>query len=87
VSEAEKPNYEGEKPTMVGEEWDSVLVMPAGDMDMLAELQDNQLLSSLLKPVAGGVAFETPIMKVFIANDGRIFAGAVSLSHLQKLAN
>jgi outer membrane lipoprotein-sorting protein len=87
VSEAEKPNYEGEKPTMVGEEWDSVLVMPAGDMDMLAELRDNQLLSSLLKPVAGGVAFETPIMKVFIANDGRIFAGAVSLSHLQKLAN
>jgi outer membrane lipoprotein-sorting protein len=87
VSEAEKPNYEGEKSTMVGEEWDSVLVMPAGDMDMLAELQDNQLLSSLLKPVAGGVAFETPIMKVFIANDGRIFAGAVSLSHLQKLAN
>ena len=87
VSEAEKPNYEGEKATMVGEEWDSVLVMPAGDMDMLAELQDNQLLSSLLKPVTGGVAFETPIMKVFIANDGRIFAGAVSLSHLQKLAN
>lgn len=87
VSEAEKPNYEGEKPTMVGEEWDSVLVMPAGDMDMLAELQDNQLLSSLLKPVAGGVAFETPIMKVFITDDGRIFAGAVSLSHLQKLAN
>lgn len=87
VPEAEKPNYEGEKPTMVGEEWDSVLVMPAGDMDLLAELQDNQLLSSLLKPVAGGVAFETPIMKVFIANDGRIFAGAVSLSHLQKLAN
>ncbi len=87
VPEAEKPSYEGEKPTMVGEEWDSVLVMPAGDMDMLAELQDNQLLSSLLKPVAGGVAFETPIMKVFIADDGRIFAGAVSLSHLQKLAN
>lgn len=87
VSEAEKPTYEGEKPTMVGEEWDSVLVMPAGDMEMLAELQDNQLLSSLLKPVAGGVAFETPIMKVFIANDGRVFAGAVSLSHLQKLAN
>lgn len=87
VPEAEKPSYEGEKPTMVGEDWDSVLVMPAGDMDMLAELEDNQLLSSLLKPVAGGVAFETPIMKVFIANDGRIFAGAVSLSHLQKLAN
>ncbi len=87
VPEAEKPSYEGEKPTMVGEEWDSVLVMPAGDMDMLAELQDNQLLSSLLKPVAGGVAFETPIMKFFIADDGRIFAGAVSLSHLQKLAN
>jgi len=87
VPEAEKPSYEGEKPTMVGDEWDSVLVMPAGDMDMLAELQDNQLLSSLLKPVAGGVAFETPIMKVFIADDGRIFAGAVSLSHLQKLAN
>lgn len=87
VAENEKQDYEGEKPAMVGEEWDSVLVMPAGEMDILAELQDNQLLSSLLKPVAGGVAFETPIMKVFIANDGRIFAGAVNLSHLQKLAN
>ena len=87
VSDPDKPEYEGEKPTMVGEDWDSVLVMPAGEMNLLAELQDNQLLSSLLKPVAGGVAFETPIMKVFIATDGRVFAGAVSLSHLQKLAN
>jgi len=87
VSDSDKPEYEGEQPTMVGEDWDSVLVMPAGEMNLLAELQDNQLLSSLLKPVAGGVAFETPIMKVFIASDGRVFAGAVSLSHLQKLAN
>lgn len=87
ISETEKPDYEGEKPTMIGEEWDSVLVIPAGEVNILAELQDNQLLSSLLKPVAGGVAFETPIMKVFIASDGRVFAGAVSLSHLQKLAN
>lgn len=87
VTENEKPEYEGETPVMVGEEWDTVLVMPAGEMDILAELQGNQLLSSLLKQVAGGVAFETPIMKVFISNDGRIFAGAVSLSHLQKLAN
>lgn len=87
VPETDKPEYEKEQPTMVGKDWDSVLVMPAGEMNLLAELQDNQLLSSLLKPVAGGVAFETPIMKVFIASDGRVFAGAVSLSHLQKLAN
>ena len=85
--ETEKADYEGEKPTMVGEEWDSVLVMPAGEIDILTELQGNQLLSSLVKPVAGGFAFETPIMKVFISRDGRVLAGAVSLAHLQKLAN
>ncbi len=83
----EKQPIEGEKPQMVGEDWDSVVVMPAGDVSVLAEIQDNQLLSSLLKPVAGGVAFETPLVKVLITNDGRIFAGAVTLSHLQKLAN
>ncbi len=83
----EKQPIEGEKPQMVGEDWDSVVVMPAGDVSVLAEIQDNQLLSSLLKPVSGGVAFETPLVKVLITNDGRIFAGAVTLSHLQKLAN
>lgn len=83
----EKELLEGEKPQMVGEDWDSVVVMPAGEVNFLAEIQDNQLLSSLLKPVAGGVAFETPLVKVLITNDGRIFAGAVTLTHLQKLAN
>lgn len=83
----EKEPIEGEKPQMVGEDWDSVVVMPAGDVSVLAEIQDNQLLSSLLKPVSGGVAFETPLVKVLITNDGRIFAGAVTLTHLQKLAN
>jgi len=83
----EKEQIEGEKPQLVGEDWDSVVVMPAGDMNVLAEIQDNQLLSSLLKPVAGGVAFETPLVKVLITNDGRIFAGAVTLTQLQKLAN
>ncbi len=87
VAETDKPAYDGEMPTMVGQEWESVLVMPAGGNDVLAEMQNSQLLSSLLKSVAGGVAFETPIMKVFISSDGRIFAGAVSLTHLQKLAN
>lgn len=87
VESLEKPEYEGVEATMVGEDWDSVLIMPATDAEMLSELKNNQLLSSLLKPVAGGLAFETPIMKVLITNDGRIFAGYVSLNHLQKLAN
>lgn len=87
VESLEKPEYEGVEATMVGEDWDSVLIMPASDAEMLSELKNNQLLSSLLKPVAGGLAFETPIMKVLITNDGRIFAGSVSLDHLQKLAN
>lgn len=87
VESLEKPEYEGVEATMVGEDWDSVLIMPATDAEMLSELKNNQLLSSLLNPVAGGLAFETPIMKVLITNDGRIFAGSVSLDHLQKLAN
>lgn len=87
VESLEKPEYEGVEATMVGEDWDSVLIMPASDAEMLSELKNNQLLSSLLKPVAGGLAFETPIMKVLITNDGRIIAGSVSLDHLQKLAN
>lgn len=87
VESLEKSEYEGVEATMVGEDWDSVLIMPASDAEMLSELKNNQLLSSLLKPVAGGLAFETPIMKVLITNDGRIFAGSVSLDHLQKLAN
>lgn len=87
TAKPEAGEYEGPEPTMVGEDWDSVLIMPAGENDLLAEIQENQILSSLMTSVDGGMVFETPLMKVFIANDGRIFAGAVTLTHLQKLAN
>jgi outer membrane lipoprotein-sorting protein len=90
LAKTEKPElekYEGQEPTMIGEDWDSVLIMPAGENDLISEIQNNQILASLMTAVNGGMVFETPLMKMFIANDGRVFVGAVSLAYLQKLAN
>ena len=90
LAKTEKPElekYEGQEPTMIGEDWDSVLIMPAGENDLISEIQNNQILASLMTAVNGGMVFETPVMKIFLANDGRVFVGAVSLAYLQKLAN
>jgi hypothetical protein len=44
------------------------------------------LFTELTKPVAGGRIFSTTLMNIFIADDGRIFAGSVTAQRLLEAA-
>ena len=68
------------EPVMIGEGWDTIVLMPAGDK-ALAEM-GGELIQSLMTPVAGGMLFSTPLMNVFMTDSGDIYAGAVSVQHL-----
>jgi hypothetical protein len=49
-------------------------------------IKENKLFIELTKPVAGGRIFATALMNVFIADDGRIFAGSVTPQKLLEAA-
>ena len=68
------------EPVMIGEGWDTIVLMPAGDK-ALAEM-GGELIESLMTPVAGGMLFSTPLMNVFMTDAGDVYAGAVSVQHL-----
>ncbi|NCW28891.1 MAG: hypothetical protein EBV98_00615 [Actinobacteria bacterium] len=68
------------EPVMIGEGWDTVVHMPAGDKTL--EEMGGQLLQSLMTPVAGGMLLSTPLMNVFMTDSGDVYAGAVSVQHL-----
>jgi outer membrane lipoprotein-sorting protein len=68
------------EPVMIGEGWDTIVLMPAGDK-ALAEM-GGELIQSLMTPVAGGMLFSTPLMNVFMTDSGDVYAGAVSVQHL-----
>ena len=68
------------EPVMIGEGWDTVVHMPAGEKPL--EEMGGQLLQSLMTPVAGGMLLSTPLMNVFMTDSGDVYAGAVSVQHL-----
>ena len=75
LSREEKP-----VPGRIGEGWDTVVHMPAGEKTL--EEMGGQLLQSLMTPVAGGMLLSTPLMNVFMTDSGDVYAGAVSVQHL-----
>jgi hypothetical protein len=71
------------EPQMLGEGWATVVHMPAsGEMDMFSE----GLFAELMTVVDGGRVFSTPLVNVFVADSGDIYAGAVTVNHLLSLA-
>jgi outer membrane lipoprotein-sorting protein len=68
------------EPVLIGEGWDTIVLMPSGDK-ALAEM-GGELIQSLMTPVAGGMLFSTPLMNVFMTDSGDVYAGAVSVQHL-----
>ncbi|MGV9266242.1 LolA family protein [Kitasatospora sp. NPDC003701] len=87
---------------VVGEGWTAVLSakLPTGDVTAPAEggqgrhgkggpaaLQSPLALAKALgKPVAGGSLISTKVLNVLVTDDGRVFAGAVTLPVLQSAA-
>ena len=75
---------EDELPRVTGSGWSSIVEVPAAAVP--AELGDNPLIDQLTSGVDGGRALTTSLMTVFLATDGRVFAGAVPLAQLQAAA-
>lgn len=77
---AGKEAREGEEPTVVGEGWDAVVVLPAGQQEIPAEL------AQLSTPVEGGQLLSTSLLNVLVMDDGRVLAGSVTVERLQAVA-
>lgn len=70
--------------TVIGEGWSQIVGIP---LPTGAEHADSPApLDQLLTPVDGGRVLETSLVSVFLTDDGRLFAGAVSAAQLQAAA-
>jgi hypothetical protein len=71
------------KPTVVGEGWTSVLVLPPeaamsdGSETESDGLGADTLPADVLTPVDGGSVLSTALVSVMLADDGRVLVGAV----------
>jgi len=72
-------------PIVNGTGWDAIVEIPAAAIP--AELVDSPVFAQLANAVAGGKLFSTALINAFIADDGRIFIGSVSLEALQAAAS
>jgi outer membrane lipoprotein-sorting protein len=74
------------KPAMIGEGWDAVVYLPAMPQEVPLEMMENELFADLMIQVDGGKVFSTPLLNVFIADSGEVYAGAVTIEYLQEVA-
>ena len=72
------------EPTVVGDGWDAVIVIPANDAG--GSPADDPLLDQLTTKVDGGRVLSTSLVSVLIADDGRLLIGAVGSDTLQAAA-
>lgn len=68
------------QPTVIGEGWESVAVLEAGD------IASEPLLAQLTTAVDGGRLLSTDLVNALITDDGRVLVGAVPLERLQAAA-
>jgi outer membrane lipoprotein-sorting protein len=86
---ADKPGHSGagdadkdHKAIKHGTGWETVIELPAKDRPQ----EKADLLDQLTQPVDGGRLLSTALVNVFLADDGRVFAGSVPLEQLQAAA-
>lgn len=71
--------------TTLGTGWETIVALPAGSApDGFA---DNPLLDQLTTAVDGGRLLSTSLLNVLLTDDGRVFAGSVTVDRLQAAAN
>ena len=85
-AELESRYADAPKPAMIGEDWESVIYLPAMPQDVPMEMMENELFADLMTPVAGGKVFSTPLMNVLVLDSGEVYAGAVTIEYLQEVA-
>lgn len=79
-----KDHAQGAPPAAQAPGWDSVAVIPADRVP--AGFADSPLVKQLAAPAAGGRVLTSSLFTVFLADDGRVLAGAVPASTLEAAA-
>lgn len=75
----------GDEPIVTGDAWDSIVEISAASIP--AGLADNPLVAQIAAEVDGGRVLSTSLVNVFLAVDGRVFAGSVPVEALQAAAS
>ena len=75
---------ESDMPILSGSDWTSVAEVSAGVLP--ADLLANPIFQELTEKVNGGSVISTALFNVLVTDDGRIFAGAVTVELLQATA-
>lgn len=73
---------EGIEPVLIGEGFETVVFLEALPSSVPLELLESDLFGDLVVSVPGGVVFSTPLANVLLTDDGRVFAGAVTVDYL-----
>lgn len=76
----------GSTVTQLGERWESVVAVSKSPADLPMDMLEMELFQDLLIQVNGGQVFSTPLLNVLMTDDGRVFAGAVTIEHLLSVA-
>ncbi|MDF2443001.1 MAG: hypothetical protein JWR01_1204 [Subtercola sp.] len=72
------------KPVVTGTGWGSIVELTAGSDS--SAFTSSPLLAQLTTPVSGGHLLSTTLLNVFVADDGRVFAGSVAAEALEAAA-
>jgi outer membrane lipoprotein-sorting protein len=72
---------------VLGERWETVVMVTALPDFVPAELLTNEFFQELMVSVDGGQVFSTPLMNVLLTDSGQVYAGAVTIDHLVSLAS
>jgi outer membrane lipoprotein-sorting protein len=70
------------QPKVIGEDWTSVVYLPAMPQDVPMELMGTELFGDMFETVPGGKVFSTPLVNVLILDSGEVYAGAVTVDYL-----
>ena len=70
------------KPEVIGENWQSVVYLPALPADIPTELMATELFGDMLTEVPGGKVFSTALVNVLLTDSGQVYMGAVTVEYL-----
>jgi len=84
---ADEAKAKAEMEKLQAQGWSAVVEIPVDQVPAeLTAIKANKLFAELTKEVAGGRVFTTSLLNVYIGNDGRIFAGSVTIPKLLEAA-
>jgi hypothetical protein len=83
-----KSEFAGDATTETfGEGWEIVASLSELPEVVPMDMLENELFQDLMTAVDGGTVFQTPLVNVLVMDDGRVFAGAVTVAHLLTVAS